>query len=51
MDEKLEILSSVVEEPILKDISASVAIGLEVDKTTDVSVKKQLDVHLGYNFI
>ena len=51
VDEMLEILSTVFEEPILKDISASVAIGPEVDKTTDVSVKKQLDVHLRYNFI
>ncbi|KAJ8365182.1 hypothetical protein SKAU_G00140130 [Synaphobranchus kaupii] len=42
----LEIQSTVVEEPTLKDISASVAIGLEVDETTDVSVKKQLDVHV-----
>ncbi|CAL8337679.1 unnamed protein product [Merluccius merluccius] len=41
----LKILSTVVEEPILKDIRASVAIGLEVDEKTDVSVKKQLDVH------
>ncbi|KAK5900707.1 hypothetical protein CgunFtcFv8_025642 [Champsocephalus gunnari] len=44
----LEILGSVVEEPILANISASVAIGLEVDETTDVSVKKQLDVHVRY---
>lgn len=37
IDEMLEILGSVVEEPILANISASVAIGLEVDETTDVS--------------
>ncbi|KAI4816336.1 hypothetical protein KUCAC02_008663 [Chaenocephalus aceratus] len=48
IDEMLEILGSVVEEPILANISASVAIGLEVDETTDVSVKKQLDVHVRY---
>ncbi|KAI4814082.1 hypothetical protein KUCAC02_003290 [Chaenocephalus aceratus] len=48
IDEMLEILVSVVEEPILANISASVAIGLEVDETTDVSVKKQLDVHVRY---
>ncbi|KAI4795520.1 hypothetical protein KUCAC02_031358 [Chaenocephalus aceratus] len=42
IDEMVEILGSVVEEPV----SASVAIGLEVDETTDVSVKKQLDVHI-----
>ena len=51
VDEMLTILITVVEEPILKSISASVAIGLEVDETTDVSVKKQLDVHVRYNFI
>ncbi|KAK5878740.1 hypothetical protein CesoFtcFv8_024121 [Champsocephalus esox] len=39
IDEMLEILGSV---------SASVAIGLEVYETTDVSVKKQLDVHVRY---
>ncbi|KAI4822899.1 hypothetical protein KUCAC02_008420 [Chaenocephalus aceratus] len=48
IDEMLEILGSVVEEPILANISASVAIGLEVDETTDVSVKKQLHVHVRY---
>ncbi|KAF3837753.1 hypothetical protein F7725_009521 [Dissostichus mawsoni] len=48
IDEMLEILGTVVEEPILANISASVAIGLEVDETTDVSVKKQLDVHVRY---
>ncbi|KAI4830885.1 hypothetical protein KUCAC02_002486 [Chaenocephalus aceratus] len=48
IDEMLEILGSVVEEPILANMSASVAIGLEVDETTDVSVKKQLDVHVRY---
>ncbi|KAK1882721.1 Chromatin-remodeling complex ATPase chain isw-1, partial [Dissostichus eleginoides] len=46
INEMLEILGTVVEEPILANISASVAIGLEVDETTDVSVKKQLDVHV-----
>ncbi|KAK5925732.1 hypothetical protein CgunFtcFv8_018231 [Champsocephalus gunnari] len=40
----VEILGSVVEEPV----SASVANGPEVDETTDVSVKKQLDVHVRY---
>lgn len=38
----LEILATVVEEPILEDIHSSVAIGLEVDKSTDVSVTEQL---------
>jgi len=31
-----------VEEPIPNDINHSVAIGLEVDETTDISVSRQL---------
>lgn len=46
----LEILATVVEEPILKDIHSSVAIGLEVDESTDVSVTRQLDLHVRYKF-
>lgn len=42
----LEILATVVEEPILTDIHSSVAIGLEVDESTDVAVTRQLDLHV-----
>lgn len=31
--------------------SVSLAIGLKVDETMDLSVKKQLDVHIRYNFL
>lgn len=41
-----QIINTVVEEPILEEIRASVAIGLEVDETTDVSVNRQLDLHV-----
>ena len=47
----LEILASVVEEPILQAIQSSVALGLEVDESTDVSVKWQLDLHIQYQSI
>lgn len=47
----LEILARVVEEPILKAIQSSVAIGLEVDESTDVSVKRQLDLHIRYQSV
>lgn len=46
----LEILATVVEEPILQDIQSSVAIGIEVDESTDVSVTKQVDLHVRYEF-
>ena len=42
----LEIINTVVEEPILEEIRTSVAIGLEVDETTDVGVNRQLDLHV-----
>ena len=42
----LEIINTVVEEPILEEIRASVAIGLEVDETTDVAINHQLDLHV-----
>ena len=47
-DDMLEILATVVEEPIPQDIQSSVAIGIEVDESTDVSVTKQLDLHVRY---
>lgn len=50
IDEMLEILARVVEEPLLKAIQASVAIGLEIDETTDVTVKRQLDLHVRYYY-
>ncbi|KAF3841449.1 hypothetical protein F7725_007311 [Dissostichus mawsoni] len=46
IDEMLEILSTVVEQPILRAIAQSKAIGLEIDETTDVSVWRQMDIHV-----
>lgn len=48
IDEVLEILAALVEEPILRDIQSSVAIRLEVDESTDVFVRRQLDLHVRY---
>ena len=47
----LEILSHEIEEPILMAIRASQAISLEIDESTDVSVSRQLDLHVRYAFI
>ncbi|CAM4608395.1 unnamed protein product [Leuciscus chuanchicus] len=44
----LQILGEVVEEPILEAIRTSKAIGLEIDESTDISVTKQLDIHVRY---
>ena len=46
IDEMLEIIGAVVEEPILSDIRGSLAIGLEIDESTDVSTCRQLDLHV-----
>ncbi|KAK1886054.1 Zinc finger MYM-type protein 1 [Dissostichus eleginoides] len=46
VDEMLEILAQIVELPILQEIRSSQAISLEVDETTDVSVSRQLDIHV-----
>ncbi|KAK1901674.1 Zinc finger protein 862 [Dissostichus eleginoides] len=46
VDEMLEILAQIVELPILEEIRSSQAISLEVDETTDVSVSRQLDLHV-----
>ncbi|XP_034075010.1 E3 SUMO-protein ligase KIAA1586-like [Gymnodraco acuticeps] len=46
VDEMLEILAQIVELPILQEIRSSQAISLEVDETTDVSVSRQLDLHV-----
>ncbi|XP_073718948.1 zinc finger protein 862 isoform X2 [Misgurnus anguillicaudatus] len=48
IDDMLEILAEVVEEPILSDIRSSQAISLEVDESTDVSMSRQLDLHVRY---
>ncbi|XP_046907044.1 zinc finger protein 862-like isoform X3 [Hypomesus transpacificus] len=48
IDEMLEILSHEIEEPILMAIRASQAISLEIDESTDVSVSRQLDLHVRY---
>ncbi|KAK0151383.1 hypothetical protein N1851_007325 [Merluccius polli] len=42
----LEILAEVLEETILMDIRSSQAISLEIDESTDVSVSRQLDLHI-----
>lgn len=44
----LEILAVVVEQPILETICLSCAIGLEVDESTDMSLTRQLDIHIRY---
>ncbi|XP_034093435.1 uncharacterized protein LOC117560614 [Gymnodraco acuticeps] len=46
VDEMLEILAKIVESSIMEKMRASAAIGLEVDETTDVSVIRQLDLHV-----
>lgn len=46
VDEMLEILAQIVGLPILQEIRSSQAISLEVDETTDVSVSRQLDLHV-----
>ncbi|RXN37536.1 zinc finger protein 862-like [Labeo rohita] len=48
IDEMLEILSQEIEEPILMAIRSSQAISLEIDESTDVSVSRQLDLHVRY---
>ncbi|KAL1251696.1 hypothetical protein QQF64_019492 [Cirrhinus molitorella] len=48
INEMLEILAAVIEKPILRNISQSQAIGLEIDESTDVSVCRQLDIHVRY---
>ena len=48
-DEMLEILAIVsVEQPILEASRLSHAAGLEVDESTDVSLTRQLDIHIRY---
>ncbi|KAL7390376.1 hypothetical protein ABVT39_020024 [Epinephelus coioides] len=48
IDEMLEILGEVIEDPVLSEIQSSKAITLEVDESTDVSTARQLDVHVRY---
>ncbi|XP_061750007.1 uncharacterized protein LOC133549001 isoform X5 [Nerophis ophidion] len=48
IDEMLEILGEVIEEPVLSEIQSSKAITLEVDESTSVSTTKQFDVHVRY---
>ncbi|KAL7373291.1 hypothetical protein ABVT39_003142 [Epinephelus coioides] len=48
IDEMLEILGEVIEEPVLSEIQSSKAIALEVDESTDVSTARQLDLHVRY---
>lgn len=47
----MEILAEVLEEPILTNIRSSQAVGLEIDESTDVSVFRQLDLHIRYHNI
>lgn len=42
----LQILAAEFEEPILDVIRTSKAIGIEIDESTDISVQKQLDIHI-----
>ncbi|KAK5924626.1 hypothetical protein CgunFtcFv8_017222 [Champsocephalus gunnari] len=42
----LEILAQIVELPVLQEIRSSQAISLEVDETTEVYVRRQLDLHV-----
>ena len=44
----VEVLAVAVEEPVLKAIQASVAIGLEADESTDVAIMGQLDLRDSY---
>ncbi|KAL7372918.1 hypothetical protein ABVT39_024011 [Epinephelus coioides] len=44
----LEILSTVIEKPLIKQMRASQVISLELDESTDVSLLRQLDLHLRY---
>ena len=46
IDEMLEIISQIIEEPIIQVIRASQAMSLEVDESTDVSTSRQLDLHV-----
>ncbi|KAK5921451.1 hypothetical protein CgunFtcFv8_025156 [Champsocephalus gunnari] len=46
VDDMLEILAQIVGLPILQEIRSSQAISLKVDETTDVSVSRQLDLHV-----
>ena len=46
VDEMLEIISQIIEEPIIQEIRASQAMSLEVDESTDVSTSRQLDLHV-----
>ncbi|KAK0132440.1 hypothetical protein N1851_032668 [Merluccius polli] len=46
IDEMLEIVSMVIEEPLIEQMRASQAISLELDERTDVSLLRQLDLHI-----
>ncbi|KAK0135006.1 Zinc finger protein 862 [Merluccius polli] len=48
IDDMLDILAAVIERPILQAIRTSQAVGLELDESTDVSVLRQLDIHVRY---
>ena len=45
----LEIVSTVIEEPLMEQMRASQAISLELDESTDVSLIRQLDLHIRYD--
>lgn len=47
----LEIVSMVIEEPLIEQMRASQAISLELDESTDVSLLRQLDLHIRYDRI
>lgn len=46
IDEMLEVISQIIEEPIIGEIRASQAMSLEVDESMDVSTSRQLDLHV-----
>ncbi|KAI4796868.1 hypothetical protein KUCAC02_017882, partial [Chaenocephalus aceratus] len=48
IDEMLEILATVIEQPIVRAIAQSKAIGIEIEETTDISVCRQMDIHVRY---
>ncbi len=51
VDEMLEILSKIIEEPLLEKMRALQAISIELDESTDVSLLHQLDLHIRYEQI
>lgn len=51
IDEMLEMVFKIIEEPLIEQMRASQAISLELDESTDVSLLRQLDLHVRYDHI